>query len=151
MVTKNTDLDQGGHGYPRTRAYLGPSLGWVDQLVKPVTLVQSPLYGVQPGDSVIMVDTNVVGPSCTIILPDVIAWVQQPQYQPATGFEKALWIKDIGGNAASSNIFVQPFTGQKIDNLAISFQIVQNRQLLRLYPIVEWNYPPGEFIGWFTG
>jgi hypothetical protein len=150
MVNRFTDLDQGGHGYPRARAYLGPTLGWVDQLIKPATLVQSPLYGVQPGDSLIMVDTATF-PGITIILPDVIAWVQQPQYQPATGFEKSLWIKDIGGQAAFSPITVQPFTGQRIDNLTTSFSIAQNRQLLRLYPIIEWNYPPGEWIGWFAG
>jgi hypothetical protein len=150
MVTTTTDLDQGGHGYPRARAYLGPSLGWVDQLVRPATLVQSTTYNVGPGDYLIMVDTRLF-PTYNIFLPDAIAWVQQPAYQPATAFEKAIWVKDIGGVANQSNIFIHPFAGQKIDNLTVAFQIVQSRQLVRLYPIIEWQYPPGLFTGWFSG
>jgi hypothetical protein len=145
-----TDLDQGGHGYQRVRTWKGPSLGWQDTIVKPVFLVQQPAWLIQPGDSIIMVDTT-IGYSTSIYLPDAVSWVQQPGYHPATGFEGSIWIKDIGGQASFMPIFVYPFSGQKIDNLAGPFQIVQNRQLLRLYPIVEWRYPPGEFIGWFTG
>lgn len=151
-MDKFTDLDQGGRGYQRVRAYQGPSLGWVDKIVKPVVLVQGAIAVrvVQPGDGVIMIDT-VPGGSAQVNLPDVTQWVQSPGYQPATPLEGAIWIKDIGGNASSCTIFVYPFAGQKIDNLAGPFQIVQNRQLIRLYPIVEWHYPPGLYTGWFVG
>jgi len=151
-----TDLDQSGHGYQRVRTYLGPSLGWVDKFAKPVTLVQGPSYVIQPGDGIIMVQTG-LWPSQQIYLPDVNIWVAQPGYQPATALEGALWIKDIGGAASSANIQVYPAigTGQRIDNVdpAVTpfFTIGQNRQLLRLWPIVEPHYPPGLYTGWFSG
>src|SRR5215467_1252770 len=145
MVDKFTDLDQSGHGYQRARTWMGPSLGWVDKLIKPVQLVQSPAYVVQPGDGIIMVQTGIFS-TYSIYLPDVNAWVASPAYQPATPLEGALWIKDIGGAASSNTIFIFTFTGQRIDNLdpsIVTFQIVQNHQLLRLWPIVESHYPPG--------
>jgi hypothetical protein len=95
---------------------------------------------VAPGDSVIFVN---VAAAITINLPDVRLWVNEIAYQPATGFERAIWIKDLG-NAGAFPITIHPFFGQVIDNLAQSFQIVQNRQLLRLYPF-------NELTGWWTG
>ena len=145
-----TDLDKSGHGYNRVRTYMGPSLGWVDKFVMPVNLVQSPAYVIQAGDGIIMVQTG-LWPTQDIYLPDVNVWVQSPAYNPATPLEGAIWIKDIGGVASSQNIFVHPFGSQRIDNVVGNFTIGQNRQLLRLWPIVEPNYPPGLYTGWFSG
>jgi len=135
------DLDQSGFGWQRARVYLGPTLGWVDTQVRPSrTITAGGTFNVLPGDSVIFVN---IAALVTVNLPDVRAWVQETAYQPATGFERALWIKDLG-NAAAFNITVHPFGGQVIDNLAIDFSIVQNRQLLRLYPFIDMS-------GWYSG
>lgn len=135
------DLDQSGFGWQRARVHLGPTLGWVDTQVRPSRTITTPgTYDVLPGDSVIFV--NAAG-SVTINLPDVRAWVNEWAYQPATGFERAIWIKDFG-HAAASPITIHPFGTQQIDGLAQDFSIVQNRQLLRLYPLIDMS-------GWFSG
>ncbi|HEX4500633.1 MAG TPA: hypothetical protein VH187_05585 [Scandinavium sp.] len=140
--TRNLDLDMSGSSWHKSKVYLGPSLGWKEVQVKPTTLVTSlGTYFVTPGDSIILV--NAVG-GVTIQLPDVVQWVQEIAYQPATGFERAIWIKDLGGNAAASNIIVAPFGAQTIDLLVQSFIMVQNRQLLRLYPL-------NDLTGWYSG
>jgi hypothetical protein len=136
------DLDQGGLTYQKTRVYLGPSLGWVEVQVMPsqaITAVGS--YTLVAGASMVMV--NVAG-LVTINLPDVSKWLLEVAYQPATGFERAIWVKDLGGNAAAFNITIHPFGTQKIDNLQQDFTIVQNRQLIRLYPM-------NDLSGWFVG
>jgi len=136
------DLDQSGNGWQRARTYLGPSLGWVDTQVKPERRITAPgQYAVLPGDGVIFTDVN---GSVTLILPDVVKWVQEAAYQPATAFERAIWVKDLGGKAAFFPIQIVPFGTQTIDGLAMPFQIVQNRQLLRLYPLINMT-------GWYTG
>src|SRR5215471_15390858 len=127
------DLDQSGNSYQRVRAYLGPSLGWVEVQVQPeVKITSGGTFTVQFGNYVILVDVNA---PVTIQLPDVRVWVSQNFYQPASGFERAIWIKDLGGNASLQNITVTPFSTQTIDKLAQSFTILQSRQLLRLYPL----------------
>jgi hypothetical protein len=137
-----TDLDQSGNGYQQIRVYLGPSLGWQMVRVKPQTMVTvAGTYSFQAGDSILLV--NVAG-LVTIPLPSVARWVKETAYNPATGFERAIYIKDLGGNAATFNITVTPDGADKIDSLAQSFTIVQNRQLLRLYPLNSLD-------GWFSG
>lgn len=136
------DLDQSGQGYQQVRVYLGPSLGWVIVRVKPqrsVTAVGTTTL--DAGDSLVLV--NIAG-LVTINLPQVSKWVKEVQYMPSTGFERAVWVKDFGGNAAAFNITIHPFAGDKIDNLAQDFTIVQNRQLLRLYPL-------NDLTGWISG
>jgi len=103
-----------------------------------------------PGDNLVLVNFN---GAVTINLPDVVSWAAIsvlplvgavgliPYVQ---GFERAIFIKDFGGFAAAHPITVHPFGAQKIDNLSIDFSIVQNRQLLRLYPL-------GDLSGWFSG
>jgi len=135
------DLDQSGFGWQKTRVYLGPSLGWVESQVRASrTITTAGTFNVNPGDSIIFIP---VAGSVQILLPDVRAWIQEPAYQPATGFERAIWIKDLG-QAAFFPRTVTPFGSQQIDGLAQSFQIVQNRQLMRLYPMIDMT-------GWFSG
>ena len=138
----NADLDQSGTGFQRVRAYLGPSLGWKELYVKPSqSVVAAGTVTLPPGTSIVFV--NVAG-LVTLLLPDITKWVQENAGQPATGLERSIWIKDLGGNANAFNITVTPFDSQKIDLLQQSFIIVQNRQLLRLYPL-------NDLSGWFSG
>lgn len=133
MVTAATDLDKSGLAFQWTKVYRGPSLGWQMVMVKPsqdVTDAGTTTLG--PGASLVLV--NCLG-LVTILLPDVSSWVQENFSRPNDAFEGAILIKDLGGHAAAFNITVTPFGTQKIDNLAQSFTIMQNRQLLRLYPL----------------
>jgi hypothetical protein len=129
------DLDQGGRGFQKVRTFLGPSLGWAEELVgSSVRITTGGTYNVQAGDSVILIDVAAV---VTINLPDVIKWWQQTANQPATGFERSLTVKDIGGNAANFNITIAPFGAQKIDNIQASTIINQARAAVKLLPLVD--------------
>lgn len=136
------DLDQGGTAYQKVRVWMGPSLGWVDQQVRPATkIINAGTTTLLPGVSLVLV--NVAG-LVTVNLPDVRAWMNEPAYNPMTSFERCIWIKDWGGNAAAFNITIQPFSTQQIDLLAQAFKIIQNRQLIRLYPL-------NDLTGWISG
>ena len=136
------DLDQGGSAWQGLMVYLGPSLGWVKTRVKPeFNITTSDTFTLSSDCGVVLV--NVAG-LVTINLPDVRQWVQEFAYNPSTAFERAIWIKDLGGNALLFNITVNPFGTQAIDALVAPFTIIQNRQLLRLYPL-------GDLSGWFSG
>lgn len=138
----NTDLDQGGNTFQWVTVYMGPSLGWVQVRVKPSLQIDA-AGSVTLGAGTSLVFVNVAG-LVTVNLPDVTKWLTEVAYQPAVGYERAIWIKDLGGNAAAFNITVHPFGTQKIDNLQQDFTILQNRQLLRLYPLNDQS-------GWFSG
>ena len=131
------DLDQSGHGYQRVRAYLGPSLGWKEEYVLPTTDVTvGGTYVVKPGDSVLLVEVPAV---VTIQLPDVREWVQQHANLPATGFERSLTIKDLGGNAANFNIVIAPFGQQAIDNLQQALVLATARANVKLLPLIDMS------------
>lgn len=135
------DLDQSGNLQQWIRVYRGPSLGWSMVQVKPprnVTAAGTTIL--TAGDSIVYV--NVAG-LVTIQLPLVATWLKENANQPANAYEGAIWVKDLGGNAAAFNITVSPFGTDTIDLLAQSFTIVQNRQLLRLYPY--------SLTGWMSG
>jgi hypothetical protein len=63
--------------------------------------------------------------------------MQQTAYQPATGFERSISVKDIGGNAANFNIVVAPFGQQTIDNVQTSIVISEARANVRLIPLID--------------
>lgn len=132
------DLDQGGNSWQRVRAWLGPSLGWVDRTVKPETYITTPgTYNVQPGDNVIFIKSLGV----SINLPDVVAWVSERAGQPATGFERSLWIKDFG-YAGASNVLISAFGTQTIDTLASTI-LAFNFGLMKLWPL-------NDLSGWWA-
>jgi hypothetical protein len=135
------DLDRSGNSYQGLRVYLGPSLGWVQTRVKPESFVTA-AGTYQLGSDAGVVLCNVAA-AIVLNLPDVRAWVQEFAYQPGTSFERAIWIKDLGGFATANPIVINPFPGQFID-LLTSFQIINNYQLLRLYPLADLS-------GWFVG
>ena len=136
------DLDQSGFNFQGVNTYLGPSLGWVRLRIKPERYITvSGAYIAVPDDGVIMV--SVAGASTSITLPDVAAWMQEASYNPITSFERAIWIKDLGGNATAFPITVNPFGSQTIDGLGI-YTISTNYALARLYPLSNLS-------GWFVG
>lgn len=136
------DIDQSGLAWQTAKVWLGPTLGWVMQQVRPTqSITTGGATTLQAGASVVFVN---IAALVTVNLPPVSQWVLETAYQPNTGFERALWIKDFGGNANAFNITVHPFAGDKIDNLAQDFTIIQNRQLLRLYPLID-------LTGWYSG
>ena len=136
------DFDQSGINFAHgTKVYLGPSLGWVQQQIKPETFVTAPgTVQLSGGAGVILVK---VAGLVTILLPDVATWVRESAYFQATAFERAIWIKDLGGNASAFNITVTPFGAQQIDGVPASYIIIQNFMLLRLYPLFD-------FTGWYS-
>lgn len=141
------DLDQSGRGFQRVRTYLGPSLGWSDELVYPETSITTAgTYNVQAGDAMLLV--NVPG-AVTIQLPDVVAWVKQTANQPATGFGRQITVKDIGGNASNFPITIAPFGTQAIDGIHGPVTITASRATMTLVPLMDlsgWNVG-ASFVG----
>lgn len=134
------DLDQSGNVFQKARVYLGPSLGWVETQIKPAQLVTTAgATQLTAGASVVLVN---VAAAVSIVLPDVAAWLKEQAYQPATAFDRGIWIKDLGGNAASFNITVVPATGQTIDTLA-SYALIANHAIGRFYPLTDLS-------GWYS-
>lgn len=136
------DLDQSGNTAQWGRVYRGPTLGWELVQIKPSRVITAAgTYTLATGDSVVLVD---VAGLVTINLPSVTSWLRESFDRPHDAFEGAIWIKDLGGNAAAFNISVVPSPPDTIDKLGPSFTILQNRQLLRLYPL-------SDLTGWFAG
>lgn len=133
-----TQLDK-GLIFQALQVYLGPTLGWRDTVVNPAKNV-SGSYVVGPGDDIILVNSAI---PCTISLPDIVAWMKEPHYQPYNSIERCIWIKDIGGQAAANNITINPFGTQKID-LLTSYVIISNHANARLYPM-------NDLSGWYVG
>jgi hypothetical protein len=135
------DLDQSGNPEQVVRVNLGPTLGWVNVRVNPAQSINiSGIYNVAPGTGVVMVDS--IGP-VTVNLPDVTKWVQESAYMPATGFERAILIKDLGGNAATANITVKSAAGQFIDKTIASFIMATANEVLCLLPLRDMS-------GWYN-
>jgi len=138
------DLDQSGNPEHRVRAYLGPSLGWKEVFAKPQQFITAAgTTTLAPGSGLVLV--NVAG-SVTINLPDVIAWVNEVATQPATAFERAIVIKDLGGNAGTFPITVVPFGTQRIDSVTGNFSIGVRGQAIDLIPLDDlsgWTVASG--------
>jgi hypothetical protein len=159
-----------GNLFQAMNTYLGPTLGWVKTFIVPARTVTAGMVssyaaedGASPyvseagsllyvtetgtgnvtigsGDTVIFV--NSIAP-ISLYLPDVALWAKEPIYQPYNTYDRALWIKDRGGNAALANITIFPFGAQTID-LQPMAQIVTNFELLRFYPL-------NDLTGWYLG
>jgi len=78
-----------------------------------------------------------VAAAVQIQLPDVIEWIKQSNGDPATGFDRSITIKDIGGNAANFNIVVVPFGSQAIDNIQQAVVMSVARATLKLIPLID--------------
>lgn len=134
------DLDQSGNAFQQIRVSLGPSLGTVMMQVRPTRFITSGgSVTLAAGDSVVMVN---VAASVTINLPSVASWIKESAYNPMTAFERAIWIKDLGGNAAAFPITIQPVT---LENIDATFNKTLNtaHAIARLYPLPD-------LTGWFV-
>jgi hypothetical protein len=140
--TTRGDLFQLDRGLPYqgVQTYLGPTLGWVQNWVRPERVYTSSPINVTSRDSVVLIDQqNLV----TVNLPDVSAWMREPFYQIYSPFERAIWIKDIGGYGGAFNITIIPSGSQTIDGQP-TFVMVMNRAIARLYP-------RNDLTGWYSG
>jgi hypothetical protein len=165
------DLGQVDKGLPyqSVNVWLGPTLGLVSEYVRPEFVYPNTQITIGPKDSVALVNTSLAsspfalirggsaivdglgesvvelptssGP--TVFLPDVVAWAREPFYSLYTPFERAIWIKDIGGNAVMNNITIVPFGTQMIDG-ATSYTIATNFGIARFYPL-------NNLQGWYVG
>lgn len=135
------DLDKSGLMTRKQRVYRGPTLGWAEAYVQPQTIITDASYTLLVGDGIILL--NLAGIQ-TINLPKCSVWCNEFLAVYDNPLELAIWIKDYGGNAGAFNKTIHPFSGDTIDALAQDFTIVQNRALLRLYPL-------NDLTGWFSG
>jgi hypothetical protein len=100
------DLDQGGTSRQWERTYLGPSIGWIDvpwQNLLPVTAAGT--YTLDPSTN--LVEVNVAA-AVTIVLPTCQLPAAGAMAQPRLFASNPITIVDIGGNAASNNITINP-------------------------------------------
>jgi len=132
------NVDQ-GLGFPSVSVYLGPTLGWTRSYLLPTRTV-SVSGPIGAKDNIILVKT--VSP-ITLTLPDVVAWANEPHYNPYNALAHGIWIKDLYGTFSVDNLTVTPFGAQTIDGLA-SLVVSVNRSTTRLYPLTN-------FAGWFVG
>jgi hypothetical protein len=137
-----TQLDRGLQ-FQSMLTYRGPSLGWVQTVIKPQRLITvGGTYFIQPGDGIILVNAM---DFVTIILPFVADWVNESFYQPAESFDRSIWVKDIGGHAADFNIniysqsFQFPFEWIDDQDHAV---IVAKFGVAKIYPLTD-------LTGWF--
>jgi hypothetical protein len=100
------DLDQSGVSRQWSQTYLGPSVGWIWrplQNVQPITAAGT--YTIDPSTNLIEVN---VAAAVTIILPSCQLPAAGVQAQPRLFASNPITIVDIGGNAASNNITINP-------------------------------------------
>jgi hypothetical protein len=105
-MTSQLDLDQSGTSRQWQRTYLGPSIGWQlvpYQSILPVTAAGT--YNLDPSTN--LVEVNVAA-AVTIVLPSCQFPAAGAQAQPRLFAANPVTIVDIGGNAASNNITIQP-------------------------------------------
>jgi hypothetical protein len=134
------DYDQGGNNmYQLSRTYFGPSLGWAMTEVLPTQAITSAgTTTIGLGASVVLVN---VAAAVTLNLPSVVSWAR-PINQPAALFYTGIWIKDLGGNAGSFAITINPAIGELID-WGASTTISVAHGFVHLYPLPD-------LTGWYS-
>jgi hypothetical protein len=115
-MASQLDLDQGGTQRSWVKSYLGPSVGWVwfpEQNVLPLTTTGTTTLN----PSVSLVTVNVAG-LVTIKLPAATNPTVAAGAQPGLFVDNPITIVDIGGNAGSNTITIQPAAGETIMGLS---------------------------------
>lgn len=134
------DLDQGGTFRQWTRAYMGPSVGWIDVPNLNILLITAAgTYAIDPSTSMIQVN---VAALVTITLPSCANPPAGAQALPRLFADNPITIVDIGGNAQSFPITIQRNNvSESIMGLA-SIDIGTNYGAYTLAPnatTLEWN------------
>jgi hypothetical protein len=111
-MTSQTDLDQGGTFRQWQRAYLGPSVGWVNAPLQTPLLILSPgTYTVDPSTNYVSVG---VAGAVTIILPSSNQPAAGPQALPGLFLSTPVLIFDGLGVASAHPITIQPHVGETV-------------------------------------
>ena len=131
-MPSQTDLDQGGTSRQWTKTYMGPTVGWVNLPGRnPLIITAGGTYTLQPETS--LVEVNVAA-AVTIILQTAIDPSVPAGAQPGLYAKTPVTIVDIGGNAGTFNITIQPASGaENIMGLA-SLVISSNYGMYTLEP-----------------
>lgn len=113
-----TDLDQGGTFRQWTRAYMGPSVGWVPIPVDAVLdITTGGTKTIARGTSLIFLNVNA---SVTLNLPSSKASPQGPQAIPGQWVVNPITIVDKGGfaNPGTVDYLINPAGSEKISGLS---------------------------------
>jgi hypothetical protein len=127
------DLDQGGTSRQWRKTYLGPSVGWIEapaQNILPITSAGT--YNIDPSTNLIEVN---VAAAVTIVLPPCQFPLAGAQAQPRLFASNPITIIDIGGNAASNNITIQPNNASETVMGLTSIKIATNFGGFTLQPV----------------
>ena len=104
-MSSQTDLDQGGTFRQWTRAYMGPSVGWIYVPLQNVLLITSAgTFAIDPSTS--LIEVNVAG-AVTITLPSAVTPAAGGMAQPGLFAQNPITIVDIGGKAQANPITIQ--------------------------------------------
>ena len=134
------DLDQGGTSRQWTKAYMGPSVGWIWvplQNILPITVAGT--YAVDA--SVSLIEVNVAG-AVTIILPSCANPPAGAQAQPGLFAKNPITIVDVGNHAQANPITIQRNNASESIMGLASIQITVNYGGYVLQPIpaqLTWN------------
>jgi hypothetical protein len=140
-ATAVIDLSQSVNRPQIIDTYLGPSIGWVEKLVRSSILINVPgTYAIKYAGTILV---NIADPQAAFILPDVGKWLQDLGGLPPSDFDGSIWVKDLGGKAGTFNIKVFALAGQLIDG-SPTFTLIQNRQIAKFVPL-------NDLSGWYVG
>ncbi len=131
-MPSQTDLDQGGTARQWVRTFMGPSVGWVMLPgTNPFDIIVGGTYILTPDTSLVQVK---VAALVTLTLPTAIDPGVPAGVLPGPYAKTPITILDIGGNAFTFPITIQPASGlENIMGLA-SIQITANYGGVTLKP-----------------
>lgn len=141
-MASQQDLDQGGTDREWLRVYRGPSVGWITIPYRNVLIITAAgTYTLNPSTSLVQVS---VAGAVTIVMPSAVDPAVGPGALPGLFAKNPVTIVDIGGNAATTPITIDPASGaENILGLA-SVQITANYGGLTLVPSSKqkgWTNP----------
>jgi hypothetical protein len=138
-MSSQLDLDQGGTFRQWIRAYMGPSVGWVNVPIDAVlNITTTGIKTIARGTSLILINVNA---NVTILLPSSKASLAGPQAIPGQWVINPVTIVDIGGFASANIYNISPNPGETISGLA-TVQLASDRGTIILNPILTtggWN------------
>jgi hypothetical protein len=127
------DLDQGGTSRQWSKNYLGPSIGWVEvprQNIQPITAAGT--YNIDPSTN--LIEVNVAG-AVTVVLPSCVFPAAGPLALTRLFAANPITVVDVGGNAATNNITIQPNNAAETVMGLTSIKIATNYGGFTLQPV----------------